>query len=52
MKQYHFERRKMPGEAYRVPCRGSGPTHGVYRDCSPANLSAAITNRWIERPRK
>lgn len=51
MTENNYARRRMPREAFRVPCRGSGPTRDVYRDCSPANLGAAITERWIDRPR-
>ena len=49
MKDGRFPLRKIPREAYRVRCRGTGPTHDVYRDCSPPNLSAALANRWITK---
>jgi hypothetical protein len=53
MKDNGHARRKMPAEAYRVRCRGAGPTmRGVYRDCSPANLVNVIKAKWIDRPRK
>lgn len=52
MQNNHYPRRRMPAEAYKVPCRGSGPTHAVYRDCRPANVGAAITAPWIDRPAK
>ncbi len=51
MKDHGYARRRMPGEATRVPCRGSGPARGVYRDCSPPNMSAALGAMWIDRPR-
>jgi hypothetical protein len=51
MKDNNHARRRMPREAYKVPCRGTGPTHSVYRDCSPANLAAAINAPWLERKR-
>jgi hypothetical protein len=51
MKEHNFARRRLPGAVLRVRCRGSGPTHDVYRDCSPPNLVNAITSKWIERPR-
>lgn len=51
MKEHGYARRRMPGEAMRVPCRGSGPANKVYRDCSRPNMSAALTARWIDRPR-
>jgi len=51
MKNHRYDRRRVPREALRVPCRGSGPTHGVYRDCSRPNLPAVITAAWINRPK-
>lgn len=52
MQERHYQRRRMPREAYQTPCRGTGPTRDVYRNCSRANLAAAITAPWIDRPRK
>ena len=51
MQENHYPRRKMPREAYRVPCYGTAPTRDVYRDCSSANLVKAITAKWIDRPK-
>jgi hypothetical protein len=51
MQDNHYPRRKLPREAYRTRCRGTGPTRDVYRNCTPPNLAAAITATWIDRPR-
>lgn len=42
---------RMPKEARGVPCRGSGPTHSTYRECSRPALSKAMSQPWIERPK-
>ena len=52
MQDRRYPRRRMPREAYRTRCRGTGPTKDVYRNCSPPNLAAAITEKWIDWPRK
>jgi hypothetical protein len=52
MQDRRYQRRRMPREAYRTRCRGTGPTKDVYRNCAPPNLAAAITETWIDRPRK
>jgi hypothetical protein len=43
---------RMPLDARGIPCRGSGPTHSIYRDCSRPELSKAMTQPWVERPNK
>jgi len=43
---------RLPLDARRVPCRGSGPTHSTYRDCSRPELSKAMSQPWVERPKK
>lgn len=54
--EYYWLRREtqdmwhMPGDAGLVPCRGSGPTHTTYRDCSPPSVARALSRPWIDRP--
>lgn len=43
---------RMPVEASTVPCRGTGPTRSVYRDCSRADMSNAMSQPWVDRPSK
>jgi hypothetical protein len=43
---------RMPLEARGVPCRGTGPTHSTYRDCSRPALGKAMSQAWVERPKK
>jgi Carboxypeptidase regulatory-like domain len=43
--------RRIPADASAIPCRGSGPTHSVYRDCRAPSVANAISKPWIERPR-
>jgi hypothetical protein len=42
---------RMPANAGAVPCRGSGPTRTVYRDCSLPDHKRVATAPWISRPR-
>jgi hypothetical protein len=41
---------RLPADAARVPCRGSGGTFKYYRDCSAPDLNGALAAPWIERP--
>jgi len=43
---------RMPPEARAVPCRGTGPTHSTYRDCSRPELGKGMAQPWIDRPKK
>lgn len=43
---------RMPMDARRVPCRGTGPTSSTYRDCSRPDLSKGMAQPWVERPKK
>ena len=42
--------RHLPHSALTVPCKGSGPTGEVYRDCSLPTIKRAITAPWIDKP--
>lgn len=42
--------RHLPHAAMTVPCKGSGPTGDIYRDCSMPTIKHAITAPWIDRP--
>jgi hypothetical protein len=42
--------RHMPASVVDVPCRGTGPTTSVYRDCSRPNLANALREPWIDKP--
>ena len=44
----HRARRRIPNAALKVPCRGSGPSRTVYRDCKQPNLSNVLTEPWID----
>jgi len=41
---------RLPSEVDAVPCRGTGPTRTLYRDCTPPDLGRAVTQPWIDRP--
>jgi hypothetical protein len=43
---------RMPPDARRVPCRGTGGTHSTYRDCSLPDLSKGMSQPWVDRPQK
>jgi len=43
---------RMPLDARAVPCRGTGPTHSTYRDCSRPELGKAMSQPWVERPKQ
>ena len=38
---------RLPTEVDSIPCRGSGPTHTVYRDCTPPDMVKAVARPWI-----
>jgi hypothetical protein len=39
--------KRLPSEVARVPCRGSGPTGSVYRDCSRPDMTRIATAPWL-----
>jgi hypothetical protein len=42
--------RHIPHSAMTIPCRGTGPTRSVYRDCSAPNIANVVRERWITKP--
>jgi hypothetical protein len=44
----HHARRRIPSAALNVPCRGTGPTWTVYRDCKEPDLANVLALPWIE----
>jgi hypothetical protein len=40
---------RVPEKAAIVPCRGTGPTHSIYRDCSRPDLTKAMSQPWFDR---
>jgi hypothetical protein len=54
---WNNSRPHVPRDAGELPCRRKASdtwfqANKPYRDCSPPNMTAAITAQWIERPKK
>jgi hypothetical protein len=47
MMDQHASFARVPASVDGVPCAGSGPTHTLYRDCSPPDLAHAVALPWI-----
>ena len=43
-------RKYLPAEIASVPCKGSGPSTTLYRDCSLPSIGKAVNLPWIEPP--
>jgi hypothetical protein len=39
--------RRLPPAVAKVPCRGSGPTRSVYRDCSGPDIGGIVFRPWM-----
>jgi hypothetical protein len=50
-KGHEGQMRRMPADAGAVPCKGTGPTNTVYRDCRSPSVANAISQPWIEKPK-
>jgi hypothetical protein len=42
---------RIPADAGAIPCKGSGPTNSVYRDCRSPSVPNTIAQPWIEKPK-
>lgn len=43
---------RMPESASTVPCLGTGTARPTYRDCSRPDLSKAMSQPWVDRPKQ
>ena len=48
IREHDLPTTRLTSDVGTVPCRGSGPTRTVYRDCSTPDIAKATTQPWIE----
>ena len=51
MTEHTYPLSRLPSTIAKVPCRGTGPSSGFYRDCRQADMARVFTAPWIERTR-